>query len=251
MPTGGRQGTPTGGAAGTGEIDAAAPDASGGSGGRTDASPTRRRSYLHALELYGRSGELWKPDGRLIFAGYAGYHTGSRSDPDGGRSDEKASPSSGPRATTWPTTPTPSSPPSPATEGVLLIPAGRYIITKQIDIKKSNFVLRGEGARQDRAVLPEAALRGQHRQHLLVLQRRLHHGVGRDNGEVIGNVTANAGRGAQQLTVSATTGVAVGGWVRIVQTDKGGSLFRRSTAACTRATCPRTAARRSSTSTPG
>ena len=27
-------------------------------------------------KLYGRTGELWKPDGRIVDGGYAGYHTG-------------------------------------------------------------------------------------------------------------------------------------------------------------------------------
>ena len=43
---------------------------------------------------------------------------------------------------------------------------------------------------------------------------------------MIGTVTANAARGARELQVSATAGVKVGDWVRIIQTDKAGSLFR-------------------------
>ena len=226
MPTGGRQGTPTGGAAGTGEIDAAAPDASGGSGGRTDARPDPVVDpNCMPSKLYGRSGELWKPDGRLIFAGYAGYHTGTDPIPDvagpmksvtefGAKGDDMADDTDAFIAAIA------------ATEGVLLVPAGRYIITKQIDIKKSNFVLRGEGPGKSVLFFPKPLSEVSTASTSWSFNGGFITVSGADEGAVIGNVTANGARGAQQLTVSATAGVQVGGWVRIVQTDRGGSLFR-------------------------
>ncbi|MEO7093879.1 MAG: hypothetical protein ABI175_11555, partial [Polyangiales bacterium] len=44
-------------------------------------------------------------------------------------------------------------------------------------------------------------------------------------GAKLTTVTANAGRGAATLTVASTAGIKVGQWVRIQQTDAGGSML--------------------------
>jgi hypothetical protein len=211
-----------------------ASSSSGGSGGRADAGGTTPRSDSAVAEpdpscipskLYGRTGELWKPDGRLIFAGYAGYHTGKGPIPDvagpgksvtefGAKGDDEGDDTAAFLAAIE------------ATEGVLLVPAGRYVITKQLIIKKSNFVFRGEGQGKTTLYFPRPLSEVGPPGTSWSFNGGFLFVNGADNGPVIGNVTANAGRGAQKLQVSATTGVKVGDWVRIVQTDKGGSLFR-------------------------
>jgi hypothetical protein len=228
LATGGSGGQATGGADGTGGSlppDAGTTGGAGGSVPRDAGPPPVADPNCIPSKLYGRTGELWKPDGRLIDVGWAGYHTGLDPLPDvaapmkkltdfGAKGDDEADDTDALIAAIA------------ATDGVLLIPAGRYIITKQIDIKKSNFVLRGEGPGKTVLFFPKplsvvstASTSWSFNGGFITVS-------GADDGAVIGTVTANAGRGAQQLTVSATAGVEVGGWVRVVQMDKAGSLFK-------------------------
>ena len=176
---GGSGGSSAGGAGGTTSPGDGGPTDSnsvgtGGSGGpRPDAPPADPNCM--PSKHYGRTGELWKPDGRIIDAGYAGYHTGLDPIPDvagpmkSGHRLRRQGRRHGRRHRGLHCTP------SPRTDGVLLVPAGRYILTKQLFITKSNFVLRGEGAGQDHALLPAAAQRGGRGRDQLVVQRRLHH----------------------------------------------------------------------------
>ena len=96
-------------------------------------------------KLYGTVGELWRPEGRLIDASFAGYHTGIDPIPDvpgpprrvtefGARGDDAVDDTAAFLAGIA------------ATSGVLLVPAGRYIVSQRLEIGKSDFVLRGEGA---------------------------------------------------------------------------------------------------------
>jgi hypothetical protein len=213
-----------GGASGRGEPGAdAGPGAQDAALPRADAQP--QNPNCTPSKLYGKTGELWKPDGRLIDGGYAGYHTGldpipvvegpTRSVTElGAKGDDMVDDTAAFIAGIA------------ATDGVLLVPAGRYIITKQLDIKKSHFVLRGEGMGKSILYFPRplsevstAGTNWSFNGGFLTVS-------GTDEGPVIGMVTTNAPRGARALKVSATTGVKVGDWVRIVQTDKGGTLFR-------------------------
>jgi hypothetical protein len=94
--------------------------------------------------LWGKDGAGWSPDGRLPDFSYAGYRHGEASLPtppvthnvrdfgavgDGKQDDSEAFL----RAI------------SEAPAGVILVPAGRYVITKMLVINKPNLVLRGEG----------------------------------------------------------------------------------------------------------
>jgi hypothetical protein len=104
----------------------------------------------HYSELWGRNGEKWTPKSRLPDFSYAGYHSGEKEIPeikikanvrdfgaagDGKHDDSQAFIDA-----------------VAATEnGAIFIPEGRYKITKIIEIKKSNIVLRGAGT--DKTVL--------------------------------------------------------------------------------------------------
>ncbi|MDP7308299.1 MAG: glycosyl hydrolase family 28-related protein, partial [Roseibacillus sp.] len=95
-------------------------------------------------ELWGRTGEVWKPGGRLPDFSFAGYHFGEDPLPEiepvtnvlhfgakgDGRTDCTKAFIKAIEATR---------------EGTILIPAGRYLISDIIWIEKSNIVLRGEG----------------------------------------------------------------------------------------------------------
>jgi hypothetical protein len=175
--------------------------------------------------LFGKTGELWKPDGRLIDPSYAGYHTGldplprvdgpiKRVTDFGAKGDDMADDTAA--FTTA----------IAETQGVLLVPAGRYVITKRLDIRKSNFVLRGEGIDKTTLLFPRPLSETNPGDANYPFNGGFLWLTGTDPGAAIGNITSNAARGARELQVSATTGVEVGQWVRVVQTDRGGSLFR-------------------------
>jgi hypothetical protein len=174
--------------------------------------------------LYGKQGELWKPDGRLVSAAFAGYHTGIDPLPDvagparpvtefGARPDDDGDDAQpfldGIAAVNG---------------GVLLVPAGRYIIGQRLEIEKSRFVLRGEGPGKTTLFFPKSL-------HSLYGRDWSFGGGfitvrGEDRGPRLATVTAPASRGATALEVSATDGIQMGDWVRVVQTDNAGSLFR-------------------------
>jgi hypothetical protein len=177
---------------------------------------------------YGREGELWKPEGRIVSAAFAGYHTGVDPLP------EVAGPVR--RVTEFGAKADDADDDTQAfldgiaavSDGVLLVPAGRYVVTQRLEIRnrggKSGFVLRGEGAGKT----------------VLSFPRSLHDLYGRDwsfsggfitvSGEDAGpqlaTITGNAPRGAVRLAVSSSEGIGPGRWVRVVQRDSAGSLFR-------------------------
>src|SRR3989337_105191 len=92
------------------------------------------------FKLYGKNGELWKPEGRLIDAGWAGYRNGMAPIPTvegpvkrvtdfGANGDDTADDT---QAFLDAIAATPS--------GVLLVPAGRYVLTKQLFFRTGNLV---------------------------------------------------------------------------------------------------------------
>jgi hypothetical protein len=177
-------------------------------------------------KLYGKNGELWKPDGRLIDGGWAGYRNGMVPIPTvegpvksvaefGAKGDDTVDDT---QAFLDAIAATPS--------GVLLVPAGRYVLTKQLFFTKGNFVFRGEGQGKTILFFPrsltEVGVGGTNWSFnggFLTVN-------GADPGAVIGTVTANVARGATELPLSSTAGVKVGDWIRVQQTDAGGALFR-------------------------
>lgn len=173
--------------------------------------------------LYGRTGELWKADGRLIDAGWAGYHTGIDPLPSiegpikrvtdfGAKGDDDADDTKAFQDGIA------------MTDGVLLVPAGRYVISQRLDIKKSNFVLRGEGQDKSKLFFPRSlsAIYGGD----WTFVGGLITASGSDAGPQLATIGSNAARGATTLQVSSAAGIKVGDWVRVVETDNGGSLFR-------------------------
>ena len=188
--TGGADGT--GGSAGTGGAAGA-----GGAGGSI-APPPPQNPNCTPSKLYGKNGELWKPDGRLIDAGLGrlpqrhGAHPQRRGPGQavtefGAKGDDTADDT---QAFLDAIAATPS--------GVLLVPAGRYVLTKQLFFTKSNFVFRGEGQGKTILYFPrpltEVGVGGtswSFNGGFLTVN-------GTDPGEVIGTVTANVARGAHR-----------------------------------------------------
>jgi hypothetical protein len=95
-------------------------------------------------KLWGKSGELWNPYSRLPDFSFAGYHAGSVPVPDvpvtasvrdfGAKGDGESDDSESFLQAI-----------AEVRRGAILIPAGRYKITRVLRIKKSHLVLRGEG----------------------------------------------------------------------------------------------------------
>jgi hypothetical protein len=178
-------------------------------------------------KLYGRNGELWKPDGRLIDPGYAGYHTGldpipvvegpvKRVTEFGAKGDDQADDTEAFRAAIAGTP-----------NGVLLIPAGRYVLTKQLIFRdRSNLVLRGEGIDKSILFFPKPLSEVGETNQSWSFNGGFIHVQGSDAGPQLATITANADRGAHELEVSTTAGITAGSWVRVLQTDAGGSLLR-------------------------
>jgi hypothetical protein len=206
------------------------PDGRAGSGDSGVARDGSVNSGCTPSTIFGKSGELWKKDGRLIDVSYAGYHTGVDPIPNvagpmrsvkefgavgDGVADDTQAFLDGIMT---------------LAEGVLLVPAGRYMITQRLTISKSNFVLRGEGMDKTTLFFPKSlgdiygltvspgGTNWSFNGGLLTVS-------GSDTGAVLATVTANAPHGTNQLMVSTTSGIQVGDWVRVLQTDNAGSLF--------------------------
>lgn len=197
-----------------------------------DATLPASRASCTASTLYGAQGEAWTASGRLLDYGYAGYRTGSEplplpagpvlnvvdlgARPDDGEDDTQAflaaiATSSG---------------------GVIQVPAGRFVLSQRLEITKPNLVLRGAGRERTTLYFPRS---------LGELYGLEFNDAGQSNwsfsggfltvqgsmgGGLLARVTAAAPRGQRTLQVSTTAGLQAGQWVRLLQTDVGGSLLR-------------------------
>jgi Pectate lyase superfamily protein len=183
--------------------------------------------------LFGKDGELRAGSNRLIDNGFAGYHTGLDAIPDvagpvksvidfGAHPNDQGDDTAAFLAAI---AGTPS--------GVLFIPEGRYIITQRLEIKKKNFVLRGAGQGKTVLFFPKSLgdVYGLTQNGNGATNFSFGDGfirvTGRDTGERLATITANAARGATALSVSSTSGISVGQLVRVVQRDSAGTLLSK------------------------
>lgn len=182
-------------------------------------------------ELWGSQGELWNPASRLPDFSFAGYRYGEAPIPtpavvanvmnfgavgDGIADDTTAFENAI----------------AAVNNGAILIPAGRYKITRVLYIRKSNLVLRGAGPSLTTLVFTK---------HLTELigpppgtsgleswswSGGLIWVEGAETTAKLADVTANAARGSKALTLSSTAGLSVGQTIRLTMTDPDGSLGR-------------------------
>jgi autotransporter-associated beta strand protein len=182
-------------------------------------------------ELWGNQGELWNPAGRLPDFSFAGYHSGETAIPspsvvanvvnfgavgDGIADDTTAFENAI----------------AAASNGAVLVPAGRYKITRVLYIRKSDIVLRGAGQALTTLVFTK------HLTELLGpppgtagLESWSWGGgliwvEGDETTTKVADVTAPTDRGSSVLTVSSTAGLSVGHLIRLTMTDPDGSLGR-------------------------
>jgi autotransporter-associated beta strand protein len=182
-------------------------------------------------ELWGAQGELWNPASRLPDFSFAGYRSAAAPVPSpavvanvmnfgavgNGVADDTTAFENAIAA---------------ANNGAVLVPAGRYKITRVLYVRKSNLVLRGAGSGLTTLVFTK------HLTELLGpppgtagLESWSWSGgliwvEGVETTAKLADVTANADRGTSVLTVSSSSGLAVGQTIRLTMTDPDGSLGR-------------------------
>lgn len=103
--------------------------------------------------LWGRDGEAWDPAGRLPDVSFAGYACGERPIPDVAEAANVRDFGAKGDGTTDDTEAFLTAI-AKMKQGALIIPAGRYRITKFIEITKPGIVLRGEGSERSVLVCP-------------------------------------------------------------------------------------------------
>jgi hypothetical protein len=180
-------------------------------------------------ELWGQNGELWCPSSRLPDFSFAGYQSGEAAIPSpavvtnvmdfgavgNGIADDTAAFVAAIDA---------------VSSGAILIPAGRYKITDVLYIRKSNLVLRGAGVGSTTLVFPNSLTNllgtppGTDGLESWSWGGGLIWVEGVETTTKLADVTANADRGDNVITVSTTAGLAVGMTIRLTMTDPDGSL---------------------------
>ncbi len=169
-------------------------------------------------KLWGAQGELWSPEGRLPDFSFAGYQRGEAPIPtplvthnvrdfgavgDGEHDDSDAFI----RAI------------AAVESGVILIPEGRYVITKMLIIDKPNLVLRGDGPEKTVLYFPTplneikpnwGATTGGRRTSNYSWSGGFIAIRGSYQGKQLAAIAAPAQRGGRVVTVDNTTGFSIG-----------------------------------------
>lgn len=178
-----------------------------------------RSVFAEQSDLWGQDGKSWTPQSRLPDFSYAGYHSGEVPIPtiavkknvvtdfgaDGEDDlDDTEAFRKGIAGTKG---------------GALFIPAGHYRIEDILEIKKSNFVLRGAGQESTILYFPKSL--GEIRQ--LPAGRPYGGGgivlKGKRKGEKLTAVTHDAKRGDRSLRVSSAAGLVPGNRIRLRMTN--------------------------------
>lgn len=176
--------------------------------------------------LWGSNGELWNPESRLPDFSWAGYHSGDQEPPtlppgisvkdygavgDGKHDDTEAFLKALGEA-----------------EGAIEIPAGRYLITKILEINRSGIVLRGAGPEQTRLVCPVplsdirpdwGATTGGRRTSNYSWSGGMVWIQGNPKEEVLAAITQPSRRGQNFLELSSAAGLGIGQRVQVHQQD--------------------------------
>lgn len=182
--------------------------------------------------LWGRTGELWSPAGRLPDFSYAGYRGGLEPIPHVPvKANVKEFGATGDGVTD--DTAAFLKAVGAVRDGAILIPKGRYKITRQLLIRKSGVVFRGEGEEETILRFPRSLTeavgpgKGNAPGGSWSWSGGFFMFDGRDLGEKLADVSAPARRGDVRLVLSGAQVPAPGQWVRLVLTDDDdGSLAR-------------------------
>ncbi|MDF2441405.1 MAG: hypothetical protein JWN98_2389 [Abditibacteriota bacterium] len=195
---------------------------------QTPATPQVPQNPVYSA-LWGKTGEMWNPAGRLTDWSFVGYRSGEAAIPTlpvkasvrdfGAKGDDEIDDTQAfVRAI------------AATEEGALLIPAGRYILTDILYIRKSNFVLRGEGANKTVLFYPRGLENLKPKSSATTSGRPtsayswsggLIWVEGKQSGAELGTVRTIAARGSNVIELAAPANVAVGQRVEIIQQDPG------------------------------
>ncbi|KAH7615954.1 hypothetical protein Ndes2526B_g09268 [Nannochloris sp. 'desiccata'] len=123
--------------------------------------------------------------------------------------------------------------------GTVLIPAGRYLFSKRVVIDADNIVLQGEGPQATTMLFPHPLAKidnvdvsifpdGSNPYSWLdgCVQIKGYDPGSKERVNFVGGVTASSEMGSRTLTLSSTTGLQIGQWVRLLMSDTNGSLVK-------------------------
>jgi len=123
--------------------------------------------------------------------------------------------------------------------GTVLIPAGRYLFSHRIVIDADNIVLQGAGPQATRLFFPQPLAKldnidvsiysaGSNPYSWLdgYVQIKGYDPGRTDRVNFVGGVTASSNMGSRTLTLSSTKGLQIGQWVRLLMSDKDGTLVK-------------------------
>lgn len=176
-------------------------------------------------QLWGTSGEAWSPSSRLPQFSLAGYACGKESIPEypvvtsvvehgakgDGLTDDTAAFQSAIRAA--------------SSQGAVLVPSGRYVITDVLEIDRSGIVLRGEGPEKSVLVFPHPLSELHPRENVDAVKSAYSFTGGfivmrgTDQGRHVSEIIAPSKRGDANLTVSSPDGLKAGDWIRVIMED--------------------------------
>lgn len=182
-------------------------------------------------QLWGKKGELWDPAGRLPDFSFAGYHSGEDPLPHpevtgnvkdfGAKGDGRTDDTEAFKKAIL-----------EAKEGALLIPAGRYLITDLIEIRRPNLVLRGEGPDKTILFFPKGM------EQIKPSAAKTADGVatsayswsggliwvrGQQKGRNLGTVRSRSPRGSAVIELEKPPSIEPGDKIEIYQEDQGDS----------------------------
>ena len=175
-------------------------------------------------KLWGTDGSGWNSASRLPDFSFAGYHCGEKPIPEvavaasvrqfGAVGDGKADDTEAFRKAIAATA-----------KGAILIPAGRYVLTGQIEIAKSGVVLRGEGIGKTVLVIPKSmeqihgAKTVDERKSSWAFGGGFIEIRGRSKDGKLTDVAEPAKRGDRRLALKEAAGIAPGSWVRLLMNN--------------------------------
>ncbi|MCP4200631.1 MAG: hypothetical protein GY769_01695 [bacterium] len=189
--------------------------------------------------LWGKNGERWDPAGRLPDFSYAGYRAGNEPIPDVpvvANVKDFGATGDGVTDDSWAFLQAIEE----TSNGAILIPAGRYLITRPLLIGKSNLVLRGESRDSTVLYFPKTLRQifkkgrdggpygwswgGAWIWANPDPKRGDSNAPVWDEGRMLAEVTRVAPKGQTWIKVSDTSGIEPGQMVRLIQHESDGSL---------------------------
>ncbi len=204
-----------------------------GHGHGEDSAATQHALTPNQSNLWGASGELFDPAGRLMDWSYAGYRAG-----------EATLPALTPTlsVTDHGATPDDNSDDTAAFEAALSaaepgdvvgVPAGTFIIKKTLTLT-DGVVLQGAGPAKTILDVPVSLTDAYGNPGLsgggtstYSFGAGFIEADGSDGGQKLADVTQAAKRGDTKLNMATTAGISVGDWIQIEQTDVKGDLLKR------------------------